>query len=131
MFKLKGIVGIQDMGAAGLTSSASEMASRSNNGILLNLDKIPKRDSSITPYEMLLSESQERMLLVLNNKNNSKIKSIFKKWGLDSNQIGEVISKKRFIIKSQKKIVVDLPVDLLTDDCPMYKREIKKPKKIP
>ena len=130
MFKLKGIVGIQDMGAAGLTSSASEMASRSNNGILLDLDKIPKRDSSITPYEMLLSESQERMLLVLNNKNNNKIKSIFKKWGLDSNQIGEVISKKRFIIKSQKKIVVDLPVDLLTDDCPMYKREVKKPKKM-
>ena len=130
MFKLKGIVGIQDMGAAGLTSSASEMASRSNNGILLDLDKIPKRDSSITPYEMLLSESQERMLLVLNNKNNNKIKSIFKKWGLDSNQIGEVISKKRFIIKSQKKIVVDLPVDLLTDDCPMYKREIKEPKKM-
>ena len=73
MFKLKGIVGIQDMGAAGLTSSASEMASRSNNGILLDLDKIPKRDSSITPYEMLLSESQERMLLVLNNKNLSLI----------------------------------------------------------
>ena len=91
------------------------MASRSNNGILLDLDKIPKRDSSITPYEMLLSESQERMLLVLNNKNNNKIKSIFKKWGLDSNQIGEVISKKRFIIKSQKKIVVDLPVDLLKE----------------
>jgi len=128
MFKLKGIVGIQDMGAAGLTSSASEMASRSNNGITIDLDKIPKRDSSITPYEMLLSESQERMLLVLNNKNNNKIKTIFRKWNLDSNKIGEVIKEKKFIIKSNKKIVVNLPVSILTDDCPMYKRKIKKPK---
>ena len=128
MFKLKGIVGIQDMGAAGLTSSASEMASRSNNGIILDLDKIPKRDSSITPYEMLLSESQERMLLVLDNKNNNKIKTIFKKWGLDSSKIGEVISRKNFIIKSNKKVVVDIPISILTDDCPMYQRKIKKPK---
>ena len=128
MFKLKGIVGIQDMGAAGLTSSASEMASRSNNGIILDLDKIPKRDSSITPYEMLLSESQERMLLVLDNKNNNKIKTIFKKWGLDSSRIGEVISRKNFVIKSNKKVVVDIPISILTDDCPMYQRKIKKPK---
>ena len=128
MFKLKGIVGIQDMGAAGLTSSASEMASRSNNGIILDLDKIPKRDSSITPYEMLLSESQERMLLVLDNKNNNKIKTIFKKWGLESSKIGEVISRKNFVIKSNKKVVVDIPISILTDDCPMYQRKIKKPK---
>lgn len=128
MFKLKGIVGIQDMGAAGLTSSASEMASRSNNGIILDLDKIPKRDSSITPYEMLLSESQERMLLVLDNKNNNKIKTIFKKWGLDSSRIGQVISRKNFVIKSNKKVVVDIPISILTDDCPMYQRKIKKPK---
>lgn len=128
MFKLKGIIGIQDMGAAGLTSSASEMASRSNNGIIIDLDKIPKRDSSITPYEMLLSESQERMLLVLDNKENNRIKNIFKKWNLDSNKIGEVIKEKRFIVKSNKKNVVDLPVSILTDDCPEYKRKIKKPK---
>ena len=130
MFKLKGIVGIQDMGAAGLTSSASEMASRSNNGIILDLDKIPKRDSSITPYQMLLSESQERMLLVLDNKNNQKIKKIFKKWGLESNKIGEVIKKSSFIVKSNKKVVVDIPVSILTDDCPLYDRKIKKPKKL-
>jgi len=128
MFKLKGIVGIQDMGAAGLTSSASEMASRSNNGIILDLDKIPKRDSSITPYEMLLSESQERMLLVLDNKNNNKIKTIFKKWGLDSSRIGQVINRKNFVIKSNKKVVVDIPISILTDDCPMYQRKIRKPK---
>ena len=128
MFKLKGIIGIQDMGAAGLTSSASEMASRSNNGIILDLDKIPKRDSSITPYEMLLSESQERMLLVLDNKNNNKIKTIFKKWGLDSSRIGQVINRKNFVIKSNKKVVVDIPISILTDDCPMYQRKIRKPK---
>ncbi|MBT3475910.1 phosphoribosylformylglycinamidine synthase subunit PurL [bacterium] len=130
MFKLKGIVGIQDMGAAGLTSSASEMASRSNNGIMLDLDKIPKRDSNITPYEMLLSESQERMLLVLDNKNNNRIKTIFKKWGLDSSKIGEVIRKRNFIIKSNKKVVVDIPVSILTDDCPIYQRKIKKPRSL-
>ena len=95
----------------------------------LNLDKIPKRDSSITPYEMLLSESQERMLVVL-NKNNQKIKKIFKKWGLESNKIGEVIKKSSFIVKSNKKVVVDIPVSILTDDCPLYDRKIKKPKKL-
>ena len=130
MFRLKGIVGIQDMGAAGLTSSASEMASRSGNGIMIDLDKVPKRDLNITPYEMLLSESQERMLLVLDNRNNKKIKEIFKKWNLESNKIGEVIKEESFIIKSKNKIVVNLPVSILTDDCPMYKRPVKKPKKV-
>ena len=128
LFKEKGIIGIQDMGAAGLTSSASEMASRSGNGILLDLDEVPKRDSSINAYEMLLSESQERMLLVLKNKSSNKINKIFKKWGLDSKKIGEVIKEKRFLIKYKKQIVVDLPVSLLTDDCPMYKRPVKKPR---
>ena len=130
LFKNKGIVGIQDMGAAGLTSSGSEMASRSNNGIMLDLDKVPKRDMNISPYEMLLSESQERMLLVLNKKNKNATNKIFKKWNLDSTQIGEVISKRNFTVKYKKEIVVNLPVSLLTDDCPVYKRPIRKPKKL-
>ncbi len=130
LFTTKGVIGIQDMGAAGLTSSGSEMASRSKNGISLDLDKVPKRDISISAYEMLLSESQERMLVVLNEKNSSNTNKIFKKWNLDSTKIGEVISKKNFIVKHNKKTVVDLPVSLLTDDCPIYKRPVKKPKKI-
>ena len=130
LFKNKGIVGIQDMGAAGLTSSGSEMASRSKNGILLDLDKVPKRDMNISAYEMLLSESQERMLLVLDKKNSTDTTKIFKKWNLDSTKIGEVVSKKHFIVKHDKQIVVDLPVSLLTDDCPIYKRPTKRPKKI-
>ena len=122
LFEQKGIVGIQDMGAAGLTSSASEMASRSGNGILIDLDDVPKRDLSINAYEMLLSESQERMLLVLKEKSAKKINKIFTKWGLDSKKIGSVIKEKKFIIKYKKEIVVDLPVSILTDDCPIYKR---------
>ena len=129
LFKNKGIIGIQDMGAAGLTSSASEMAYRSNNGIILDLDKVPKRDSSINAYEMLLSESQERMLLVIKEKSSKKIKKIFNKWSLDSTQIGEVIKEKKFIIKYRNKEVVNLPVSILTEDCPLYKRPIKKPKR--
>ncbi|HIC76702.1 MAG TPA: phosphoribosylformylglycinamidine synthase subunit PurL [Candidatus Dadabacteria bacterium] len=130
LFNTEGIIGIQDMGAAGLTSSGSEMASRSNNGILLDLDKVPKRDLDISAYEMLLSESQERMLLVLNKKNRKNINKIFKKWNLDSTQIGEVISKKNFIVKYNNKVVVDIPVSILTKGCPIYKRPIKKPKSI-
>ena len=128
LFEQKGIIGIQDMGAAGLTSSASEMASRSGNGILLDLDKVPKRDLSINAYEMLLSESQERMLLVLRERSEKKINKIFSKWGLDSKKIGSVINEKKFIIKYKKEIVVDLPVSILTDDCPIYKRPVKNPK---
>ena len=127
LFDQKGIVGIQDMGAAGLTSSASEMASRSGNGILIDLDDVPKRDLSINAYEMLLSESQERMLLVLKEKSEKKINKIFTKWGLDSKKIGSVIKEKKFIIKYKKEIVVDLPVSILTDDCPIYKRPVKNP----
>ena len=130
LFQTKGIIGIQDMGAAGLTSSASEMAYRSDNGIVLNLDKVPKRDSSINAYEMLLSESQERMLLVMKEKSSSKINKIFKKWHLDSTEIGEVIKEKNFIVKFKGKTVVNIPVSILTEDCPVYKRPVKSPKAI-
>ena len=130
LFQNKGIIGIQDMGAAGLTSSASEMAFRSDNGIMLNLDKVPKRDSSINAYEMLLSESQERMLLVMKEKSSSKINKIFKKWHLDSTEIGEVIKEKNFIVKFKGKTVVNIPVSILTEDCPVYKRPVKSPKAI-
>ena len=128
LFKTKGIIGIQDMGAAGLTSSGSEMAFRSNNGIMLNLDKVPKRDSSINAYEMLLSESQERMLLVMKEKSSSKINKIFKKWHLDSTEIGKVIKEKNFIVKFKGKTVVNIPVSILTEDSPVYKRPVKSPK---
>ena len=116
------------MGAAGLTSSGSEMAFRSNNGIMLNLDKVPKRDSSINAYEMLLSESQERMLLVMKEKSSSKINKIFKKWHLDSTEIGKVIKEKNFIVKFKGKTVVNIPVSILTEDSPVYKRPVKSPK---
>ena len=97
---------------------------------MIDCDKVPKRDLNITPYEMLMSETQERMLLVLDNRNNKTIKEILKKWNLETNKIGEVIKEESFIIKSKNKIVVNLPVSILTDDCPMYKRPVKKPKKV-
>ena len=122
------IESMQDMGAAGITSSSVEMASKGNVGVHINLDKVPLRQP-LTPYEILLSESQERMLAVIEKDNNEKIKEILKKWQIDYEVIGEITNTKRVVFSSNEKIVVDLPVDIIVDDAPEYDREFSLAKK--
>ena len=127
LFKTDCVVGIQDMGAAGLTSSSSEMASRGKTGIDLWMDKVPRREENMTPYELMLSESQERMLVVLKKNKEHIAKSIFKKWELDFSVIGVVTNTKHLRLYDEDKLVADLPVDLITDSAPEYNRDIKAP----
>ena len=124
------IVSIQDMGAAGLTSSSVEMASKGNMGIELNLNKVPCREIGMTPYEMMLSESQERMLIVLKNGKESEAEKIFKKWDLDFSVIGFLNDTNNLTLKFENKTVCELPISALADEAPKYNRdwiEIKKP----
>ncbi len=121
------VEGIQDMGAAGLTSSSTEMASKAGNGLILDLDKVPQREPNMTPYEMMLSETQERMLLVAKHENVEKINAIFDKWGVQYAIIGEVTDDKRYRLQYKGEIVTDLPVDSLVEDAPVYTRESKIP----
>ena len=116
------IESMQDMGAAGITSSSVEMASKGNVGVLINLDKVPLRQP-LSAYEILLSESQERMLAVIDEKNNLKVKEILQKWQIDYEVIGEITNNKRVVFESNNKKVVDLPVDIIVDDAPEYYRE--------
>ena len=122
------IESMQDMGAAGITSSSVEMASKGNVGVLINLDKIPLRQP-LTPYEILLSESQERMLAVIEKGNDEKVREILKKWQIDFEVIGEITNNKRVVFESQNKKIVDLPVNIIVDDAPEYDREFYLPKK--
>ena len=122
------IESMQDMGAAGITSSSVEMASKGNVGVLINLDKIPLRQP-LTPYEILLSESQERMLAVIEKGNDKKVREILKKWQIDFEVIGEITNTKRVVFESQNKKIVDLPVNIIVDDAPEYDREFYLPKK--
>jgi phosphoribosylformylglycinamidine synthase len=126
-FETDVIVGIQDMGAAGLTSSSFEMASRAGTGIKMELDKVPQREEGMTPYELLLSESQERMLMVVNNGREEEIKKIFHKWELDAVVVGEVTNTGRMEIIWHGKTVVDVPIAPVAHASPMYSRPIKKP----
>ena len=121
------IVGIQDMGAAGLTCSTSEMAANSGTGIEIDLDLVPQREEGMIPYEIMLSESQERMLIVAKKEKVEEIQKIFAKWDLDAIIIGHVDEGGRLKVKAGGEIVVDLPVDAIIDLCPVYKREIKEP----
>ena len=122
------IESMQDMGAAGITSSSVEMASKGNVGVLINLDKIPLRQP-LTPYEILLSESQERMLAVIEKGKDEKVREILKKWQIDFEVIGEITNTKRVVFESQNKKIVDLPVNIIVDDAPEYDREFYLPKK--
>ena len=121
------VVGIQDMGAAGLTSSAFEMASRGGSGIRLNLDGVPLREADLTPYEMMLSESQERMVLVARKGREDEVVRVFEKWGLSAVTIGEVTTSGRAEILHKGKTVADLPVAMLTDKAPLYRRPVEEP----
>ncbi len=131
--------GIQDMGAAGLTSSSVEMAGRAENGIEIDLDSVPRRARNMSPYEILLSESQERMLLVAKKGCENAVLELCKKWDLDAAIIGRVTDTKRWVVtatpgydpldgappKGEKKVAADIPVGVLTDDAPVYDRPRK------
>jgi phosphoribosylformylglycinamidine synthase II len=121
------IVGIQDMGAAGLTCSSSEMAAKSGTGIEIDLDLVPQREEGMTPYEIMLSESQERMLIVAKKEKVKEVQQIFAKWDLDAVHIGQVTKGGKLRIKANGQTVVDLPVEAIIDLCPVYERELKRP----
>ncbi|MDA7593681.1 phosphoribosylformylglycinamidine synthase subunit PurL [Candidatus Pelagibacter sp.] len=122
------IIAIQDMGAAGLTSSSIEMASKGNLGIEINLNKVPCREANMTPYEIMLSESQERMLIVLENGKEEMAKKIFDKWNLDFAVIGKTTKSKKIELYFDKEKVADIPVNTLVENSPMYDRKWKKAK---
>ncbi|MBC8300791.1 MAG: phosphoribosylformylglycinamidine synthase subunit PurL [Pelagibacterales bacterium] len=122
------IIAIQDMGAAGLTSSSVEMASKGKLGIELDLSKVPCREEKMTPYEIMLSESQERMLIVLENGKEEEAKKIFDKWNLDFAVIGKTTNSKKIEIYFDQNKVVDIPIDLLAENAPLYDRKWKKNK---
>ncbi|MHC8509002.1 MAG: phosphoribosylformylglycinamidine synthase subunit PurL [Rhodospirillales bacterium] len=116
------IVGIQDMGAAGLTSSSFEMASKGGMGVDMNLDMVPQRETGMTAYEMLLSESQERMLMVLRPGAEAAAQAIFKKWDLDFAVVGELTNTGRMVVRHRGRIAADLPIDPLAAAAPEYNR---------
>ena len=124
------IVGIQDMGAAGLTSSSSEMAGRGGSGIELDLSRVPLRESGMTPYEILLSESQERMLLVATKGTEDEVKRIFDKWDLDAVVIGQVTEDHQFRAHFDGAEVVRVPITALTKEAPVYQRPAARPSNI-
>ncbi|MGA2126371.1 MAG: phosphoribosylformylglycinamidine synthase subunit PurL [Xanthobacteraceae bacterium] len=116
------VIAIQDMGAAGLTCSAVEMGAKGDLGVTLDLDKVPCREASMTAYEMMLSESQERMLMVLRPEKEAEAEAIFRKWGLDFAIVGETTPGKRFIVRWRGDTVADLPIKELGDEAPVYRR---------
>jgi len=116
------IVSIQDMGAAGLTSSSVEMASKGGLGIELELDRVPMRETGMTPYEIMLSESQERMLMVIKPEAEAKARAIFDKWELDFATIGRVTDSGRLVLKMNGEVYADIPVAPLVDRAPLYER---------
>jgi phosphoribosylformylglycinamidine synthase II len=116
------IVGIQDMGAAGLSCSSAEMAAKGDVGIEMNLDHVPQREKNMTAYEMMLSESQERMLLVVEKGYEDEVAAIFRKWDLHAVKVGEVIEEPVLRIHHQGNLVAEMPVKALTDEAPVYHR---------
>jgi phosphoribosylformylglycinamidine synthase subunit PurL len=125
------IVAIQDMGAAGLTSSSSEMAARGELGIELELDRIPLREAGLTPYEILLSESQERMLLVAERGREAELQAIFARWDLHAVVVGKIVEDGRWRVRWRGKLVADIPAAALTDEAPLYDRPARAPSKAP
>lgn len=121
------LVGIQDMGAAGLTSSSAEMASKAGSGIEMNLDLVPQRESGMTAYEMMLSESQERMLIVVKKGREQEIIDLFSKYGLEAVAIGKVTDDKMLRLLHKGEVVAEVPVDALAEDAPVYHKPSKEP----
>jgi phosphoribosylformylglycinamidine synthase II len=125
--KTGAIVAIQDMGAAGLTCSTCEMASRGGTGIEIDLAKVPQRETGMSPYEIMLSESQERMLLVAEKGREHEVLDVFKKWGLDSTVVGEVTTGGLLVVKDHGKVVAQIPAHPLAEEGPVYNRPIAAP----
>ncbi len=128
LFKTGIVVGIQDMGAAGLTSSSTEMAERAGTGLQIEIDKVPRREKGMTPYEVLLSESQERMLMVVEKGKEQIAEDIFKKWDLDFSVIGEVTESGKLVITDNDELSAEIPINLISEEAPLYNRPIAKPK---
>src|SRR5216683_803060 len=116
------VIAIQDMGAAGLTSSAVEMGAKGDLGVTLDLDLVPCREEGMSAYEMMLSESQERMLMVLKPEKEAQAEAIFRKWGLDFAVVGTTTASKRFIVRHRGAVMADLPIKELGDEAPVYDR---------
>ncbi|HLG13240.1 MAG TPA: phosphoribosylformylglycinamidine synthase subunit PurL [Blastocatellia bacterium] len=125
------IVGIQDMGAAGLTSSSSEMGGRAGTGVEIDVDLVPQRESGMTPYEIMLSESQERMLIVAASGRERQVVDIFKKWELDAVVIGHVTAEGHLRVRQGDRVVADIPNGALTESAPGYQRPMKAPEPAP
>jgi phosphoribosylformylglycinamidine synthase len=125
--KTGAIVGIQDMGAAGLTSSTCEMGSRAGTGVEIDLAQVPQREEGMTPYDMMLSESQERMLLVAEKGREREVLDVFKKWGLDATQIGVVTNDGMLRVKYHGEVFAEIPNRALADEAPRYNRPFSKP----
>jgi phosphoribosylformylglycinamidine synthase subunit PurL len=120
------IVGIQDMGAAGLTCSTCEMGARGGVGIEIELDRVPQRETGMTPYEIMLSESQERMLLVAQKGREQEVFRVFEKWGLDAVEVGKVTTESKLRVLQHGEVVAEIPNRALTDDAPVYKRPLAR-----
>ena len=120
------VVGIQDMGAAGLTCSTCEMGGRGGVGVEIELDLVPQRETGMSPYEIMLSESQERMLLVAEKGREEEVFKVFQKWGLDAVTIGRVIGENKMRVLEHGKVVAEIPNPALTDEAPLYKRPLER-----
>jgi phosphoribosylformylglycinamidine synthase len=127
VMKTDALVGIQDMGAAGLTCSTCEMGSRGGAGVEIDVAHVPQRETGMTPYEIMLSESQERMLLVVKKGREAEVEQIFDKWDLHAVHIGEVTSDGRLRVRNHGKVVADIPNRALTDEAPIYRRPMATP----
>ncbi len=125
------VIAIQDMGAAGLTCSAVEMGAKGDLGVTLDLDSVPCRETGMSAYEMMLSESQERMLMVLKPEKEKEAEAIFRKWGLDFAVVGETTPSKRFLIRHGGDVMADLPIKELGDEAPVYDRPFAESAKLP
>src|ERR1051326_3791270 len=121
------VAGIQDMGAAGLTCSTCETAARAGTGIEIDLSKVPQRAPNMTPYEIMLSESQERMLIIVHKGREEEVKRIFDKWDLPWAEIGFVTDSGRMVVKNHGQVVADIPARKLADEAPVYQREAREP----
>ena len=120
------IVGIQDMGAAGLTCSTCEMGARGNVGIEIELDRVPQRETGMSAYEIMLSESQERMLLVAQKGREQEVFQVFEKWGLDAAEVGRVTRDGKMRVLEHGQVVAEIPNEALTDEAPLYKRPLER-----
>src|SRR5687768_1809945 len=127
LMKGDALIGVQDMGAAGLTCATSEMGARSGSGIAIDVMHVPQRESGMTPYEIMLSESQERMLLVVKKGREREVEEIFEKWDLHAARIGVVTDDGMLRVENQGSVVAEIPTAALVDEAPVYTRPMSRP----